>query len=37
MMNVKAMRGELYLLFATLLAGVGWIASKLVVLEMPGP
>ncbi|MDA0145027.1 MAG: DMT family transporter [Vibrio toranzoniae] len=37
MMNVKSMRGELYLLFATLLAGVGWIASKLVVLEMPGP
>ncbi|MGF1710285.1 DMT family transporter [Vibrio kagoshimensis] len=37
MMNVKAMRGELYLLCATLLAGVGWIASKLVVLEMPGP
>ncbi|MFA0195618.1 DMT family transporter [Vibrio artabrorum] len=37
MMNVKAMRGELYLLLATLLAGVGWIASKLVVLEMPGP
>ena len=37
MMNVKAMRGELYLLCATLLAGVGWIASKLVVMEMPGP
>ncbi|MEZ9648456.1 DMT family transporter [Vibrio sp. 10N.261.52.C2] len=34
---MKAMRGELYLLFATLLAGIGWIASKLVVLEMPGP
>lgn len=36
-MNVKTMKGELCLLFATILAGVGWIASKLVVLEMPGP
>lgn len=30
------MRAELYLLIATLLAALGWIASKLVVLEMPG-
>lgn len=30
------MRAELYLLVATLLAALGWIASKLVVLEMPG-
>ena len=30
------MRGEFYLLIATLLAAVGWIASRLVVLAMPG-
>ncbi|QFU24155.1 DMT family transporter [Shewanella eurypsychrophilus] len=30
------MRAELYLLIATLLAALGWIASKLVVIEMPG-
>lgn len=36
-MKLKALGGEVYLLGATLLAAVGWIASKLVVLEMPGP
>lgn len=36
-MKLKALGGEIYLLGATLLAAVGWIASKLVVLEMPGP
>ncbi|QFT09307.1 EamA-like transporter family protein [Vibrio sp. THAF190c] len=36
-MKLKALGGEAYLLGATLLAAVGWIASKLVVLEMPGP
>ena len=36
-MKLKAFGGEAYLLGATLLAAVGWIASKLVVLEMPGP
>ncbi|MFM2598776.1 DMT family transporter [Vibrio fortis] len=36
-MKLKAFGGEVYLLGATLLAAVGWIASKLVVLEMPGP
>ena len=30
------MRGEFYLLMATIVAAVGWIASKLVVLEVPG-
>ncbi|PKH04393.1 EamA family transporter [Psychromonas sp. MB-3u-54] len=30
------MRGEFHLLLATLLAAVGWIASKSVVVEMPG-
>jgi len=30
------MRGEFHLLLATLLAAVGWIASKSVVLEVPG-
>jgi len=30
------MRGEFHLLMATLLAGVGWIASKSVVEEVPG-
>ncbi|MFT6986542.1 MAG: drug/metabolite transporter (DMT)-like permease [Psychromonas sp.] len=30
------MRGAFYLLMATLLAAVGWIASKLVVVEVPG-
>ena len=36
-MKLKALGGEAYLFGATLLAAVGWIASKLVVLEMPGP
>lgn len=30
------MRAELYLFIATLMAALGWIASKLVVMEMPG-
>ncbi|QIR15612.1 DMT family transporter [Shewanella aestuarii] len=30
------MRGPLYLLIATLLAALGWVASKLVVEQMPG-
>lgn len=30
------MRAEMYLVIATLLAALGWIASKLVVLQMPG-
>ncbi len=30
------MRGEFYLLMATLLAAVGWIASKLVITAVPG-
>ncbi|MFT4837264.1 MAG: drug/metabolite transporter (DMT)-like permease [Psychromonas sp.] len=30
------MRGEFHLLLATLLAAIGWIASKSVVVEMPG-
>jgi len=35
-MKTQALRGELYLLLATLLAAVGWIASKLIILEVPG-
>ncbi|ABM03892.1 hypothetical transmembrane protein DUF6 [Psychromonas ingrahamii 37] len=30
------MRGEFHLLLATLLAAIGWIASKSVVVEVPG-
>jgi len=30
------MRGEFYLLMATQLAAIGWIASKLVVIAVPG-
>ncbi|MCL1065786.1 DMT family transporter [Shewanella olleyana] len=30
------MRGALYLFIATLLAALGWIASKIVVMEVPG-
>jgi len=30
------MRGEILLLIATLLAALGWIASKIVVTAMPG-
>jgi drug/metabolite transporter (DMT)-like permease len=30
------MRGEFHLLMATLLAAIGWIASKSVVVEVPG-
>lgn len=30
------MRGELYLVLATLLAAIGWGSSKIVVLEVPG-
>ena len=30
------MRAELYLLVTTLLAAIGWIASKLVIEDMPG-
>lgn len=30
------MRGVLYLFIATLLAAVGWVASKMVVIHMPG-
>ena len=32
----KTMRGEFYLLMATLLAAVGWIASKIVITAVPG-
>jgi drug/metabolite transporter (DMT)-like permease len=35
-MKTDALRGKLFLLLATMLAGVGWIASKLVILHMPG-
>ncbi len=35
-MKKEAMRGEFYLLLSTLLAALGWISSKLVILEMPG-
>lgn len=35
-MKTDALRGKLFLLLATILAGVGWIASKLVILHMPG-
>ena len=30
------MRGEFHLLLATLLAAVGWIASKIVIESVPG-
>ncbi|WP_409439242.1 DMT family transporter [Psychromonas sp. GE-S-Ul-11] len=30
------MRGEIHLVLATLLAGIGWIASKLVITGIPG-
>lgn len=30
------MRGIIYLLIATLLAAMGWVASKFVVSHMPG-
>ncbi len=30
------MRGELYLIAATLVAALGWVASKLVIIDMPG-
>ena len=29
------MRGEFHLLLATLLAAIGWIVAKLVVVEVP--
>ncbi|GGP44443.1 membrane protein [Shewanella algicola] len=32
----QSYRGELLILLATMLAGIGWIASKLVILEVPG-
>jgi drug/metabolite transporter (DMT)-like permease len=35
-MKTEALRGKLSLLLATMLAAVGWISSKLVILEMPG-
>ncbi|WP_157938474.1 EamA family transporter, partial [Vibrio breoganii] len=35
-MNLKAFKGELFLVLATVLAAIGWIASKLVILEVPG-
>ncbi|MFT6133365.1 MAG: drug/metabolite transporter (DMT)-like permease, partial [Shewanella sp.] len=35
-MKQEALRGKISLLLATMLAAVGWIASKLVILEMPG-
>ena len=30
------MRGALFLFIATLLAAIGWVASKIVVMDMPG-
>ncbi|ABV37318.1 conserved hypothetical transmembrane protein DUF6 [Shewanella sediminis HAW-EB3] len=35
-MKIQTLRGEIYLLLATLLAGVGWIASKEIISEVPG-
>jgi drug/metabolite transporter (DMT)-like permease len=35
-MKTDEWRGKIFLLLATMLAAVGWIASKLVILEMPG-
>jgi drug/metabolite transporter (DMT)-like permease len=35
-MKTDELRGKIFLLLATMLAAVGWIASKLVILEMPG-
>ncbi|WP_308303106.1 EamA family transporter [Shewanella sp. GutCb] len=35
-MRIPALRGEILLLLATLLAAVGWIASKRIILEVPG-
>ncbi|MFA0049481.1 DMT family transporter [Vibrio breoganii] len=35
-MNLKALKGELFLVLATILAAIGWVASKLVILEVPG-
>ncbi|MGB6138119.1 MAG: DMT family transporter [Shewanella sp.] len=36
MINTQSYRGELLILLSTILAGIGWIASKLVILEVPG-
>lgn len=36
MLNKPSYRGELFILLSTILAGVGWIASKFVILEVPG-
>ena len=35
-MKTDDLRGKLFLLLATMLAAVGWIASKLVILDMLG-
>jgi drug/metabolite transporter (DMT)-like permease len=35
-MKIQAFRGELFLLLATLLAAIGWISSRLIILEVPG-
>lgn len=36
MTRVPMIRGVIYLFIATVLAAVGWIASKMVVMNMPG-
>ncbi|MFT5790481.1 MAG: drug/metabolite transporter (DMT)-like permease, partial [Shewanella sp.] len=35
-MKIQAWRGEILLLLATLLAAVGWIASKRIISDVPG-